>query len=99
MQKPYKNAKGEYESDFLNCVVFSANDYIKNNLKKGARILLDGSIQTKSYEVEGTKRYSTDIVVNKIEIMKKVEDIPVNKLTTKTETQTQFEYSESDLPW
>ena len=97
--KPFKNANGEYESDFLNCVVFNAYDYIKNNLKKGTRILLDGSIQTKSYEVEGTKRYSTDIVVNKIEIMKKVEDIPVNKLTTKTETQTQFEYSESDLPW
>lgn len=97
--KPFKNANGEYESDFINCVVFNAHDYIKNNLKKGTRILLEGSIQTKSYEVEGIKKYSTDIIVNKIEIMKKVEDIPTDKLTTKTESQLQIEYTDEDLPW
>lgn len=99
--KTYKNVKGEYESDFLNCVVFSANDYIKNNLKKGAKILLDGSIQTKSYEVEGTKRYSTDIVVNKIEILIKKEEDNLDKLTTKTDFDKtgQIQISEEDYPF
>ena len=99
--RPYKNANGEYESDFLNCVVFSANDYIKNNLKKGAKILLDGMIQTKSYEVEGTKRYSTDIVVNKIEILTKKEEDNLDKLTTKTDFDKtgQIQISEEDYPF
>lgn len=99
VSRQYKNSNGEYESDFFNCVIFNANDYIKDNLKKGTKILLDGIIQTKSYEVEGIKKYSTDIVVNKIEILIKKEENNLDKLTTKTETQTQFEYSDSDLPW
>ena len=98
VSRPYKNTKGEYESDFLNCIVFNGSDYIKNNLTKGTGILLEGSIQTRSYEVEGNKRYSTDIIVNKIEVLNK-KDTPVDKLTTKTIVQENIEYGDEDLPW
>jgi single-strand DNA-binding protein len=101
VSRPYKNNNGKYESDFFNCVIFNANDYIKDNLKKGTKILLDGIIQTKSYEVEGTKKYSTDIVVNKIEILIKKEEDNLDKLTTKTDFDKtgQIEISEEDYPF
>lgn len=101
VSRPYKNANGKYESDFLNCVVFNTYDYIKDNLKKGTKVLLDGMIQTKSYEVEGTKKYSTDIVVNKIEILTKKEEDNLDKLTTKTDFDKtgQIEISEEDYPF
>lgn len=101
VSRPYKNANGEYESDFLNCVVFNTHNYIKDNLKKGTKVLLDGMIQTKSYEVEGTKKYSTDIVVNKIEILTKKEEDNLDKLTTKTDFDKtgQIEISEEDYPF
>lgn len=101
VSRPYKNANGEYGSDFFNCVIFNANDYIKDNLKKGTKVLLDGMIQTKSYEVEGTKKYSTDIVVNKIEILIKKEEDNLDKLTTKTDFDKtgQIQISEEDYPF
>lgn len=101
VSRPYKNNNGEYESDFFNCVIFNANDYIKDNLKKGTKVLLDGMIQTKSYEVEGTKKYSTDIVVNKIEILIKKEEDNLDKLTTKTDFDKtgQIQISEEDYPF
>lgn len=69
VSRQYKNEKGKYESDFLNCVIFKPSDYIVNNLTKGSKVLIDGSVQTRTYEIEGNKRYSTDIIVNKVELI------------------------------
>ena len=74
-------------------------DYIKNNLMKGTKVAIDGSIQTRIYEIEGQKRYSTDIIVNKIEICSKKDSVPINKISSKTEVQETFNYTDEDLPW
>lgn len=71
-----KNKDGNYESDFLNCVVFNPGEYIQNNLLKGVRVLVEGRIQTKQYEKDGKNHYSTDIIVERIEILKKSENAP-----------------------
>lgn len=76
VQRQFKNQNGEYDTDFLNCVVFNATDYVKQNLTKGTKVLVDGSIQTSVYDdKKGNKHYSTDIIVNRIEILKKSENI------------------------
>lgn len=99
----WKNADGNYESDFLNCVLFNASDYIKDNLKKGSLVSIEGRIQTRSYEVNGTKKYSTDIIVNRVNILSKVENkggtYEVLDKHTKTNMQETFEYTDDDLPW
>lgn len=106
VSRPYKNQNGEYESDFLNCVVFNASDYIKNNLNKGTGVLLEGSIQTRTYEIEGTKRYSTDIIVNKIEILTKKEKEDIKKEQLETlhfetafDKNNQINIEDTDLPF
>ena len=99
VNRPYKNSEGEYETDFFNCVMFNVNSYIKENLLKGVSVAIDGRIQNSSYEVEGERRVSTDILVERIEVMNKPKDIPTDKLRTRTEVQQTFEYKDSDLPF
>lgn len=99
VNRPYKNSEGEHETDFFNCVMFNVNSYIKENLLKGVSVAIDGRIQNSSYEVEGERRVSTDILVERIEVMNKPKDIPTDKLRTRTEVQQTFEYKDSDLPF
>ena len=99
VNRPYKNSEGEYETDFFNCVMFNVNNYIRENLLKGVSVVIDGRIQNSSYEVEGEKRLSTDILIERVEVMNKPKDIPTDKLRTRTEVQQTFEYTNDDLPF
>lgn len=67
VQRKYKNEKGEYDTDFINCIIW--NDLatnLKEYCKKGDMISLVGRLQTSVYEVEGTKRKSVDVIAEKI---------------------------------
>lgn len=71
VQRKYKNANEEYESDFINCVAWrSSAEFIHKYFKKGNKIGIVGSIQTRSYDAEdGTKRYITEINVEECEFV------------------------------
>ena len=57
------------EADFINCVAFNKTaETIANYLVKGRKIAIAGGIQTDSYTAQdGTKRYTTDVVVETFE--------------------------------
>ena len=58
------------ETDFINCVAWDKRaKTIAEYLRKGRRILLQGRIQTGSYDKDGQKVYTTDIVVDKFEFI------------------------------
>lgn len=112
VQRAYKNEKGEYDTDFFNCVAFNTTDYVKQNLTKGTKILVEGSIQTSVYDdKKGNKHYSTDILVHRIEILKKNENTSqkANKgaineyqdMSIKTESDIgeQIRITDEDLPF
>lgn len=73
VRRDMKNADGEYESDFLNCIAFGNQaEMINKYFHKGSGIIVLGHIQTGSYEKEdGTKVKTTDIVVENIEFDRK----------------------------
>lgn len=56
------------ETDFINCVSFGKTaELIEKYFKKGSEILVNGRLQTGSYTKEdGTKVYTTDVIVNEI---------------------------------
>ena len=64
----FKNQAGDYEADFINCVAFSKTaELIGNYVEKGQQLAVDGRIQTGSYTAQdGSKRYTTDVVVENI---------------------------------
>ena len=52
------------EADFISCVAFGkSGEFAEKYLKKGTKILVSGRIQTGSYEKDGKKVYTTDVVV------------------------------------
>ena len=54
----------ERQSDFINCKAFSKTaENIAKFFSKGKLILIEGRIQTGSYEKDGNKVYTTDIMV------------------------------------
>lgn len=68
--------KKEDPADFLNCVAFGKTaEAIANYLAKGNPILINGHIQTGSYDnKEGKKVYTTDIIVDKFEFIQSKKD-------------------------
>ena len=61
-------AKGQPTADFINCQAWGkmAESLVKYS-GKGLRVLLNGRIQTGSYEKDGQRIYTTDVIANNIE--------------------------------
>lgn len=70
-QRRFKNANGQYEADFINCVAWRQTaDFINRYFIKGNKIGLTGTIQTRSYDAQdGSKRYVTEVVVENVEFV------------------------------
>lgn len=62
------------ETDFINCIAWDKRgETIAEYLRKGLRILVQGRIQTGSYDGrDGQKVYTTDIVVDKFDFIDSV---------------------------
>ena len=66
VDRRFKNAKGEQEVDFINCVIWrKPAENLANFTGKGTLIGVEGSIQTRNYEnKQGQRVYVTEVVVN-----------------------------------
>lgn len=66
VDRNFKNANGEYDTDFIKCVAFrSVSEFIGKYFYKGRMIAIDGHMQNRSYEDKnGDKRYITEIIVD-----------------------------------
>lgn len=71
VNRRFKNAEGNYEADFINCVAFGkSGEFIEKYFKKGMAIGITGRIQTGSYtNKDGVKVYTTDVVVEESEFV------------------------------
>ena len=58
-------ARGEELADFFDCVTFKQNaEYALNRLKKGMPVLVEGSLQTRTYQTKtGEKRKVYEVIV------------------------------------
>lgn len=58
------------ETDFINCTAFGKTaETIDQFFSKGRPIMVMGRIQVGSYEKDGQKRYTTDVIVDNFEFM------------------------------
>ena len=92
VRRNYKNANGEYESDFINLVAFGKTaEFMANYFQKGSKVGIDGKIQTGSYtNKEGQKVYTTDVVVENIEFMESKKDGQATSENNKVEENDPF---------
>ena len=56
----------ENDTDFISCIAFGKSaSFIGNYFSKGRMIAIEGNIKTGSYEKNGQKVYTTDVIVDK----------------------------------
>lgn len=65
VERPYKTG-GEKQTDFINCVAWrNTAEFISRFFHKGCMILVDGELQTRSYQDKnGVTRYVTEVSVH-----------------------------------
>ena len=58
--------EGEPDTDFLNIVAFGKQvEFVEKFIRKGMRIAVEGQLRTGSYEKDGVKHNTCDIIVSK----------------------------------
>ncbi len=65
----YKGKDGNWvnETTWHNITVFNISDFMKEQLKKGKKVYVEGRLTKREYtDKEGNKRYSTDVISEKI---------------------------------
>ncbi len=65
----YKGKDGNWveETTWHNIVSFNLSDFMKDNLKKGKKLYVEGRLSKRDYtDKEGIKRYVTEIISEKI---------------------------------
>ena len=69
VNRPYKNAQGNYDADFISCVAFKqVAEFISKYFNKGDMLAIDGSLQTRNYQAQdGAKRYVTEVMADHAE--------------------------------
>lgn len=69
--RPFKNAQGERETDFINCVMWRKTaENFANFTHKGSLVGVDGCIQTRTYEnAQGQTVYVTELVADQFSLL------------------------------
>jgi len=59
--------EGQDSADFIPCVAFGKTaEFIEKYFTKGMKIEVNGRIQTGSYEKDGVKHYTTDVICDSV---------------------------------
>ena len=70
VNRNFTNANGERECDFINVVAWrSLAENCGRFLSKGKKVSVVGSLQTRSYESIGEKKYVTEIMADEVEFL------------------------------
>ena len=94
INRPYKNADGEYETDYLDCMLWtgvaeSAAEYCR----KGDTVGVRGKLQTRIIENEdGTQTKKMDIIADRISF------ISSKPIDNNVDTPFSVDNEETDLP-
>ena len=102
VQRRFKGANGERETDFLPVVCWRQTaEFAQRYLAKGRKVAVEGSIQTRSYDAQdGSKRYVTEIIADSVEAVGSREDGAQNAQQPAQNQQTEFtEVDDDELPF
>ena len=99
--RPFKNAQGENEADFIKCLTYGKQaENLANYMRKGSLVGVEGRIQTGSYtNKDGNKVYTTEVVANQVSFLDNKKD---NQQQHRQQQQSQTEpidIDDSQLPF
>lgn len=71
VDRRFKDANGQRQTDFISCLAWrQVATFISSYFRKGSKIAITGSIQTRNYDDnDGKKVYVTEVVVDEAEFV------------------------------
>ena len=100
VDRAYVKSGEERQTDFINVVAWRGSaDFVSKYFKKGSMIAVQGSIQTGSYEKDGVKHYTFEIIAERVSFCGNKTN---NNTTTENATESGIntnENIEDDLPF
>ncbi len=109
VDRRFKDANGQRQADFINCVAWRQTAaFISKYFKKGSRIGIVGTIQTRSYDDNnGNKRFVTEVIAEEAEFVEannsasgsQQETTPEPEAPQQQETVPEQEGATGELPF
>lgn len=99
VNRNFKAQNGEYEADFINCVMWRQSaENLSNWAKKGMLLAIVGRIQTRNYEGNDGKRvYITEVVAENFRLLESREKH--NQASMDQQMPPGYEINEDNLPF
>lgn len=105
--KDKNSGERKSKTEWHRVVIFSQGlvKVAKTYLKKGSKVLIEGKIQTRSWEQDGQKKYATEIVLNGFDAKLVMLDSRNNgdsynqDTSSNQDTQQQTEELEDEIPF
>ena len=70
VNRTFSNSQGEKETDFIPCVIWRKQaENVNKYVNKGSLIGVEGRMQTRSYESNGSKRYITEVICDSVQFL------------------------------
>ena len=103
VNRQFKSANGEKETDFINIVAWRKTaEILSNYASKGSQIGITGRIQTRNYEGNDGKRvYVTEVIAESVVLLdsKQNNQQPQQKQETPFNNNNPMDISDDDLPF
>lgn len=103
VNRPYNDSNGERQTDFFNIKTWRGQaDNCAKYLRKGSKVGVVGSLQTRTYEDnDGNKRNVTEIVANEVEFLSSANNSDDSGETTRAQrSRPELEpIDDGDLPF
>lgn len=92
--------KKDDPADFINCVAFGKTaEVVAEYVKKGHRLAVNGRIQTGSYEKDGNKVFTTDIMVSNVEFLESKGEVGTTQSKPKQSKVDVTKETDPDYPF
>ena len=101
VKREYKNAQGEYESDFINIVAWGNQaEYLNNFARKGDRVELVGRWQVRTFQDQyNNDRQANEAVIESITVFSKDPKADAPAPAQETKPNNELPFNEDDIPF
>ena len=70
VNRPFQSQNGEQGTDFINIVVWRKQaENVSKYVSKGSLVAVEGRIQTRNYDKDGQRVYTTDVVADSVQFL------------------------------
>lgn len=95
-----RNKDGVKEADFIRCKCFGKQgESIAFYKRKGEMLAVDGRIQTGSYEKDGIRHYTTDVIVERADFLGKEKTAQIDEKAPSNVSEAFTSIDDDDIPW